>query len=292
MQFLKFWGEAIWESLSVGWLVFGIVSTALPALFTLIVRYWPNAAKVNWIKWTADHQSELHVAIALIVIAIYLIYSPYKLYNREHTARIVAEQNKPAQAPLPIKLDVADEESRKQIIDLRRELAEAQETIKKQNVDRDPLSSPIGSAKFTLLVNFKDKKEPKSNYFGTGAAVALGVDGKTVIAGGTADHFSDGDGHSRVVFESPFDSPYMGKPVRSLSEAKYLQIQFADGFVPVDTELGAGRVVLLINSQVTLTFDVPAQKVTTKIPEGTMIVLTDVQQGLAPLTPDTGASPH
>jgi hypothetical protein len=92
MQFLRFCGEAIRESFSFGWLVFGIVSTAMPALFALILRYWPSTANVSWIKWAAEHQSELHLTIAAIFFAIYLLYAPYQLYNREHAARIAAEQ--------------------------------------------------------------------------------------------------------------------------------------------------------------------------------------------------------
>ena len=75
-----------------GWIVFGVVSTALPALFTFIVRYWPKGAEISWVKLAADHQSELHVAIAGLFIVIYLVYVPYRLYNREHIARLAAEQ--------------------------------------------------------------------------------------------------------------------------------------------------------------------------------------------------------
>jgi hypothetical protein len=106
-----------------------------------------------------------------------------------------------------IKIDVADQEGRKEISDLKKELAAAQETIKKQQADRDPLSSPIASAKFTLVINFKSKKEAASNYFGSGAAVLL-VSGANsrMLDGGVAEHISDGDGHSQVVIDCPFNA--------------------------------------------------------------------------------------
>jgi hypothetical protein len=131
MQFLKFWCEAIWKSLSFGWLVFGIMSTALPVLFALIVRYWAPAEKINWIRWSADHQAELHVAIALIFIAIYLIYAPYRLYNREHTARIAAEQKNEAAQPPPIRLDVTDTDARKELEETKKKLQTAETTVRK-----------------------------------------------------------------------------------------------------------------------------------------------------------------
>jgi len=178
MQFLKFWGEAIWASLSFGWVVFGIVSTAMPALFALVVRYWPSAANVSWIKWSAEHQSELHVGFAVIFIAIYLIYAPYRLYSREHTARIAAEQAKPVQAPTPIKLDVADEESRKEIIDLKKQLEASQETIR--NLRQSPRSL-TAQQRSKLVASLKP-----SGSFNIGIRVA-----ETLEAQNYADQFID-----------------------------------------------------------------------------------------------------
>lgn len=91
MSFLRFWGEAISQSFGVGWLVFGTVSTAMPALIALLIRYCPPAANVRWINWSADHQTELHVAIATLCVVIYLVYAPYRLYRTERVARVAAQ---------------------------------------------------------------------------------------------------------------------------------------------------------------------------------------------------------
>jgi hypothetical protein len=91
MSFLKFWGEAISQSFGVGWVVFGAVSTAMPALIALLLRYVPATANVRWINWTADHQAELHVGIAALCVAIYLVYAPYKLYKVERNAKTAAQ---------------------------------------------------------------------------------------------------------------------------------------------------------------------------------------------------------
>jgi hypothetical protein len=99
MQFLKFWWEALWASLTFGWVVFGIVSTGLPAAFTLLIRYSPKAGNVDWIRWSADHQTELHVSVAAIFVLAYFFYAPYKVYKREHSARVAAEAGQASQLP-------------------------------------------------------------------------------------------------------------------------------------------------------------------------------------------------
>jgi hypothetical protein len=132
MQSLKFWGGAFWESLTVGWVVFGIVSTAMPALFTLIVRYWPKAGGVAWIKWASDHQSELHVALALLCVLLYSLYVPYRLFNREHAARLDVEKKLAARPAPPIHFDVSDIEGRKLAQDDITKLRSENEELKTQ----------------------------------------------------------------------------------------------------------------------------------------------------------------
>lgn len=178
---------------------------------------------------------------------------------------------------------------------LGKKLEEANSTITRQQSANDPLNKPITSARFTLLINFKEKKEALSNYFGSGAGASLGVGDLVLLGGATADHNSDGNGHSRVVFDCPFDVSSMGKPVRSLSDARFLELQFADGFVPIDTELDDSRVVIVINNEITLNFEIPAQSVTRQIDrlneKGTWIRTWDIQKGLAPLTKQPSPTP-
>lgn len=241
------------------------------------------------------------VCFVIFWVLYFGFFTPKRLLMEARRKTMPLPAGQAAAQPPPIKLDIMDTESRKEIQKLRKELATANETIDRQQSQLDPLAKPIASAKFTLAINFKDKKEAQSNYFGSGAAALLAVGTQVILGGGVAEHNSDGQGHSRVVFDCPFDVVSMGKPVRSLSEAQFLELQFADGFVPVDTELSEGKVVLLINNEITLTFEVPAQKVTQKLEggtqQGTLIRITDIQKALAPLTtlpsptPDKGVSP-
>ena len=261
----------------------------------------------TWGNQSPEQMKEAFISIGFGLIAYAILFAAVLLFNffyltpRSFYLRL-SEQPKSDEQPR-IRLDVADEESRKEIIDLRKELASAQETIKKQQDVHDPLSAPIASARFTLAINFKTKKEAASNYFGDGAAVMLvSKTGEQMLSGGVATHTSDGDGHSQVVIDCPYNAPSMGKPIRSLSEAHLLVLQFATGLVPLNTELNMSSVVLVVNNQVTLLFRIPAMTVINKTmgasgTEGTAVIIQDLKDGLVPLTtppsptPDKGASP-
>lgn len=88
-SFLSFWGASLKESFSVGWIVFGVLSTAMPAIITLIQRHLPQDAAIVWVKWISNNQAEIQVCIALLVLAVYLAYAPYKFY-KDHANRAVA----------------------------------------------------------------------------------------------------------------------------------------------------------------------------------------------------------
>lgn len=106
----------------------------MPAIFFLLVRYWPGAANVTWIRWSADHQSELHVGIAVICVVVYFVYAPYHLsvgdraarveaedaYKQEHGARVEAEK-KLTSAPLQFQVTETDSQARAEIESLRSE---------------------------------------------------------------------------------------------------------------------------------------------------------------------------
>ena len=134
MQFVKLWWESVCASFGFGWIVFGAVSTAMPAIFYLLVRYWPGAANITWVKWSADHQSELHVGIAILCVIVYFIYAPYSLsirdrsarieaensYKQEHAARVDAEK-KLTSVPLQFQVTETDPQARAEIAALRSE---------------------------------------------------------------------------------------------------------------------------------------------------------------------------
>jgi hypothetical protein len=97
MGFFRFWGESLKRCFSLGWLIFGIVSTAMPAGITLIQHWFFALANVPLFKTVSEYQAEIQVGIALIFLASYLAYAPFRLYkeaNDDVTIRIRdAEQN-------------------------------------------------------------------------------------------------------------------------------------------------------------------------------------------------------
>jgi hypothetical protein len=293
MQFLKFWGGAFWESLTIGWVVFGIVSTATPALFTLVVRYWPKAAQITWVKWAADHQSELHVAIASLCILIYLIYVPYRLFNREHQARVAAEQ-KIAAGQNPdsrIRLDVADTDARKELAETKDKLDQAYKTIQKL----DPLRQPIASGSFMVNMVVKYDKQMNTHFFGPGGEIGFGRGDKPLLTIGVGDAFANTIQNQQVSFRvlsnSQISGPLAGKPMTELIAAEYVQIELK--VLPENIEVLSGTMEVTLNGTQRFEFDIPQQKA-----RGNKVFVQDLAPMKSKLiimpplpTPDKGASP-
>jgi hypothetical protein len=81
MGFLQFWLESLKRSFTLGWFVFGVVSTAMPAAITLIQHWYPALAAHQFFKSVSEYQAEIQVAIALVVLASYAAYAPFRLYK-------------------------------------------------------------------------------------------------------------------------------------------------------------------------------------------------------------------
>lgn len=229
---------------------------------------------------------------AFVVVFLFhaLLLTPKVLVEESQAAKKTAEDAvaKVAKAtPPPITIDFLDAESRKQIQELKQDLSAANETIRRQRSEVDPLGKPIASARFTIVINFDNKKEERMITM-SGAFIYLGAEGAdkkgtALLWADAPQRSSDGECHSRLIATCPFDAPYMGKPIRALAEALFIQIEFADDFVPIDTELEGGQVVLVLNEQVTLNFSIPAQVVKEKLNDHPAIIIKDIQDGLSPL---------
>lgn len=83
MGFFRFWFDALWQSLSFSWLIFGVIGTILPAVVSLVQRRWTGAASIPLIKSIADNQAEIQCVIAVLFLVGYLAYAPYKLYREQ-----------------------------------------------------------------------------------------------------------------------------------------------------------------------------------------------------------------
>ena len=264
MQFLKFWWEAIWASLSFGWVVFGIVSTAMPALFALLVRYWTAAANVTWIKWSADHQTELHVGIAALFVVVYLVYAPYRLYSREYTARIAAEQNRPTESPAPIKFDVIDTEVRSELQKTKAELGTTKKDLEKAQATiraLDPMQQPIASMAVDATVIISSSQQFNNHFMDAGGLVGFCRGSEPLLVIRTGDSVFKTVANQQVAvhadFNSPISGPMVGKIIPELGTSEYLQIEFQQ--LPHDVPVLRGKIVVTLNGTQRFAFDVPAQ---------------------------------
>jgi hypothetical protein len=82
MSFLEFWGSALRQSFGVGWVVFGIVSTFMPAVIVLTQKYYAYAASLPWVQKIAENQVEFQTGFAALAVVVYCVYAPFKLYKK------------------------------------------------------------------------------------------------------------------------------------------------------------------------------------------------------------------
>ena len=272
--FAHFWGHNILVSWQIGHGVFGFIE-GISVMGAAILRFRPRSEhRERWEDYT------MKVAVILLLgsflVSVFFV-APFIQYENKPTPLQLAQSTPP-----PVRLDVhehgVDEESRNRLKELEGKF--------------DPLNKPITTAQFTLLITFQDRKDTLGLSIGSGAFAALAVGKSALLSASTAEHISDADGHARAVMDCPFDAPYMGKPVKSLTAAEYIQLEFADGFVPINTDIASGQVVLVINNEVKLIFDIPPQKVTDKLDGQPGLILRDIKKGLEPLTKQLSPTPN
>lgn len=264
MQFLKFWGEAIYASLSIGWVVLGTVSTAMPVIFYFLGKHWPSLLQIPWFKWCVEHQNELHAGMAVAVVVIYVFYAPFVSWSREHSARIEAEA-KVAGEPR-IKLDVMDAEGRKELEKTRKELAtnrdeltKAQETIRAL----DPLQQRIASATATarVLIKSDENDGTSSHTLGGGGMVAFARGTEALLfttAVNMTSHTEKNQKTIYLVFTSPVYGPLVGKPITELAASEYMQLEMMDNSLGDGDVLG-GIITFTLNGVHRFEFPIPTQ---------------------------------
>jgi len=255
MQFFKFWGDAIWESLTIGWIVFGGVSTAVPVTFYFLGKHWPSLLQIPWFKWCAEHQNELHVGTAVAFVVIYFFYAPFVSWSRERSARIEAE-GRVAGEPR-IKLDVMDAEGRKELEKTREELTKAQETIRAL----DPLQQHIASVTATAEVWVKTEGSDGAthSFGGGGATIAFARGMEALLATAALNASSKTQNKQKtiyLVFNSPIYGSLVGKPLIELATAEYVQLETGE---PSESEVLGGTVIFTLNGSRRFEFPIPAQ---------------------------------
>jgi hypothetical protein len=181
---------------------------------------------------------------------------------------------------------VTDTDAHAKIVAQQKQIAaEEAELLKLRNEALErPLDEPIASARVMVFFTVSNNKQPATQMDGQVSAVAFAKGASVLFQGGTFIHNSDGNGNYNLTVDFPMNDPYMGKSVRSIADAEYIQIEFDKDFVPLNTNLTGGQVILTINNRVTLKFKIPAQNVTQIIRQDRpAISVRDLDEGLAPL---------
>jgi hypothetical protein len=156
-----------------------------------------------------------------------------------------------------IKLDVADEQGRKELEKTKKELAEA-----KAIIDRlDPKQQPIASATASVQVTIESDQPVNSHFMDRGGAAAFVRGATPLLITQSIDCFGNQTGQGRVVYHGVFsmqaDDPAVGKQTLTLQDAEYIQCEFTP--MPDDAHVISGKVVFTINGVFRLEFDIPPQ---------------------------------
>jgi hypothetical protein len=159
-----------------------------------------------------------------------------------------------------------------------------------------PSDPSIATAAASVSVRVEaDKLQPTSHYVGTGGLVVLLSENSGILIGTCVEHdfvlSQDGSGLASFTCNASQDSPYLGHPISSLKDGRHMQINFMTDTIPVGAKITGGQVTWIINSSLTLKFDIPSQIAGTSTVNGTpttRIIIPDISEGLKPLssTPD------
>jgi hypothetical protein len=216
--------------------------------------------------------------VFVIVFAFHFLFLTPKRVNESLIAQI-----HPGLVEEPrIRIDVADTDARKELAKTKTKLDQAYKTIDALS----PLKQPIASVRITVTASIPSDKSGASEYVGQGAIVWLSKGDTALLSANAGDHSSDGKGNISFVAECSPDNSYMGKPIGRLTDAEYIQVAFAQEYMPINSIVTGGKVTFVVNNQVTLNFSVPRQTLAVERELGrmaTLMFVRDLKDGLAPL---------
>jgi hypothetical protein len=141
-------------------------------------------------------------------------------------------------------------------------VGEAVTELNKRVEAANPLLQPIRTATATVEIHIDSDQSINTTFLDRGGYFALGRANKAVLAAsGTQARAMQVGGHDviwRAVWEMDASDQAVGKPVQSLKEAQFAQIQFFA--MPNNSKVVRGSVRLTINSTTQLDFNVPPQQ--------------------------------
>lgn len=142
-------------------------------------------------------------------------------------------------------------------------IAKRADELEKKVQAANPLLQPIRTAAATVEVQVESAQEVNSNFMDSGGYFALVNADKAMLVAQGAQATARQTGSGRVIWRGVWNmdasDSAIGKPVQSLREARYAQIQFLQ--MPKDSKVLGGTVRLTVNSSVQLDFVIPAQRI-------------------------------
>ena len=94
--FFGFWGAAVQDGFSFGWVIFTAVGVALPDILAMIHKLFPQLwATFEFLHPISAHPVRTRLICLGIAIVVYLIYAPYNLYSRLAAWAIAVEHQRP-----------------------------------------------------------------------------------------------------------------------------------------------------------------------------------------------------
>lgn len=321
---MPYWKRLIYESWISTWeLVVGqplsrlIILGAIVLMTVVVYSRWKRIEDF----WAALRASTAFVISSAVLFAVIFIWhlsfiTPKKLVEQadadKKTAEAAAQQLRSqvaAPSSTPIQLDVrehgVDSESRERIDSLQKQLNIANETIRTLESRSDVFGAPISAAQFDIVVRFA---EPLSGASVIGSGPVIGValiEQRAISLGsnespeplliGDASQYQTNDNELHAVATMRFDSKVIGKTVRSLTNATFLQLELPPD---IRSEVVGGTVRLVVNGSIPLTFKIPPHTVSQPMGNVSVYRIFEVKETLRALdtprpspTPNTAASP-
>ena len=142
------------------------------------------------------------------------------------------------------------------------EITEALKKIVARLESEDPLKKLIASASATVEISIESDKQINTHYADRGGYLAF-AKGSDAILVCEADHsYARQTGKGEVIYRGVFHMPAtdsaVGKPIKFLEDAEYLQISFLK--IPKNSSVVSGKAIIVVNGSQRFEFPVPPQK--------------------------------
>ena len=159
--------------------------------------------------------------------------------------------------------------------------ASLKKLVERLEADR-PGNRPLASAVASVEVVTDSAAQVSTHFMDAGGYIVFGKSSDAVLTASSVDSFGKTIGTNQVlyrsVFQMPADDKMVGKPLRNIADAEYIQIEFSA--MGENQNVVRGKAVVVFNGALRVEFEIPAQTVV-----GKRIFVRNVQGMLRDLIP-------